>query len=305
MVVSGALGIFLRSDHSAPVAPPPLGTAWVVFAILGGLVGLAGAAIYATVLFTSCFTFEFTRPYTPRLGLKLWPMNLVVHLLLAIGFTLIIAPPLITLFWKALPPAVALPAGFFLPFIAMQLFTAWLQIWAPLEVRMVRRRMRAIGIPSERIATGVPVGTSAHRPKLRKLFSMSVEDDVGMLWFDANRLVYFGDRAPWSIARDELVAVERDAHKMATSSYFGAVHVLLHYRTTCGEGRIRLHTQGDWNQTARARALDELADRLTSWHSGGVPQPRAMGFAIVPPAPAPLPPLAEPTPVSVAQTPLT
>ena len=289
IVLGGAVGVLLRSDRSVPAAPPPLATVWVVFAAIGGIVALLGAAIYGIVLSTCCFTFDFTRPYTPSLGAKLWPANLIVQLLFATGFSLIAAPPLVALFWGVLPPEVALPTAFLLPFVVLQLFAVWLQIWSPLEVRMVRRRMRALGVLPDRLAAGMPVGISSHRPKLRKLFSMNVEEDVGLLWFDADRLVYFGDRAPWSLTRDELLAVERDAHKMATSSYFGAVHVVLHYRTAGGEGRIRLHTQGDWNQTARRRALDELADRLTSWQSGGSPQPRAIGFAVVPQSPAPLP----------------
>jgi hypothetical protein len=296
MVVCGGLGVLLRSDRSIPAGPPPVREAWVIFAALGGLIAALGAVLYGLVLITGCFTFDFTRSYLTTLGFKLWPANLVVQLLFAMGFTFIAAPPIAALLWEVLPSPVALLIGFFLPFVGMQLFLVWFQIWAPLEQIMIRRRMRALGVPPDRIGAGVPIGTSSARPKLRKLFSIIVEEDAGMLWFDADRLVYLGDRVPWSIAREELLAVERDAHKMATSSYFGAVHVVLHYRGPNGEGRLRLHTEGDWTQTSRARALDNLADRLTSWHSGGSPQPPAIGFAVIPAAPAPLPPLNEPAP---------
>jgi hypothetical protein len=70
--------------------------------------------------------------------------------------------------------------------------------------------------------------------------------------------------------------------KSATSAYFGAAHVILHFARPDGiEDRIRLHRPGVWSQSARA--LDRLADRLESWKTGAIPLPPAIGFAVVVP----------------------
>jgi hypothetical protein len=70
----------------------------------------------------------------------------------------------------------------------------------------------------------------------------------------------------WDLSREQVLAVERQADAGSTSTYFGAVHVVLRVADPiAGERRIRLHTEGDWTMTAKARALNDLGERLQSW----------------------------------------
>jgi hypothetical protein len=102
------------------------------------------------------------------------------------------------------------------------------------------------------------------------------------MWFDEDRIVFLGDVCPWSITRDQLLRIERAAMKSATSAYFGAVHVVLHFARPDGiTGCVRLHRPGVRTQSANSRALDDLADRLESWKTGARPFPPAMGFAVM------------------------
>jgi hypothetical protein len=94
-----------------------------------------------------------------------------------------------------------------------------------------------------------------------------VEEDMGLLWIEPHALMYRGDAIDWDLARDQVIAVERRADAGSTSSYFGAVHIVLHVAdpVTGGERQIRLHTEGDWTMSAKACALANLGDRLDSW----------------------------------------
>jgi hypothetical protein len=61
-----------------------------------------------------------------------------------------------------------------------------------------------------------------------------------------------------------LVVTKADAG--SASSYFGAVQVIPRVADpVAGERRIRLHPDGDWSMTGKARALNGLAEKLTSW----------------------------------------
>ena len=291
MLLGGvAVGKLLAPRPPAGAVVMPGAVPRIILGVLGLIVLFVAAAVYGIVLWSGCFTLDFRRPFIRTHGRKLWFADVSVKLLLTLGFTLMTGPTLSILLWQVMAPELAHLTAFFGLFVIAQLFLIWFQIWVPLDRILIVRRMRALGIPAERIATGLPIGTSNLDKKVRRWFRVVVEDDMGMMWFDQDRLVYFGDVCPWSIARDELLAIERAAMKSATSSYFGAVHVILVFRRPDGsEGRLRLHSQCAWTQTARARALDELADRLTSWKGGAIPLPPAIGFQVVAPAPEQIP----------------
>lgn len=260
----------------------PTAVLWVVLSVIGTFFLIAASAVYTVVLSTGCFTFDYRKFFMPSLGRKLFVANLLTTMLAASGISLIVGPVFATALWELIPGTMAVEVGGMVPMIAALLFFIWFAMWAPLERIVIHRRMRALGVPQERIAMGLPIGTTDPDSKRRKTFAMIVEDDIGLLWFDAEQLLFFGDRGSWSITREQLLSIDRLAHKNAVSSHFGAVHVVLRFRRPDGtEGRIRLHTEGDWTQTARARALDDLADRLAGWQGGARPLPPAMGFAVI------------------------
>jgi hypothetical protein len=142
--------------------------------------------------------------------------------------------------------------------------------------------MRGRGLPDVQIAMGRIVGTSdPSRNSLKRLGL--IEEDMGVMWIADDRLVYWGDAGAWEIPHGKLLAVERKADAGATSSYFGAVQVILRYLDAAGTERaVRIHSEGDWTMTAKARELDRIADRLNAWMqqplAGWVDRPS--GFAV-------------------------
>jgi hypothetical protein len=263
MVVCGGLPFLLKGPPPNAAPPTTLGAA--IIAMLGVIVAALGAALYGLVLLSGCFTFNFRKPFFRGFKGRLWLANLITGLLIQTGFALVTAPFLHGFLVDLLPPQIAVAVAFFGPFVVMQLIFIWLTIWAPLEKFVINRRMRALGISPEHIAAGWHVGISnPDKSSFRKL--SLVEEDIGMLWLEASRIVYFGDSQSWEIPHANLLDIERKADAGSTSSYFGAVHVILKFLDLAGaERRIRLHPEGGWTMTAKAKLLNVIAERLNAW----------------------------------------
>jgi hypothetical protein len=263
MISCGTLPFYLRGGAPAAVAPNP--AASVIMTFLGAVMFVAGAALYGLTLLTGCFTLSFERPFFKAFGIKLWVLNLVVGLLLQMGCAFMLMPLLYPMLLRVLPGQAALLSSLFAPFVAAQLVLIWINLWGPLDPIVVTRRLRARGVPPGQLAAGRVVGLSnPDRSSLRK-FGL-VEEDYGMLWIGDDRLVYWGDVDAWEVPHDRFIAVERKADAGSVSSYFGAVHVILRFLGPDGaERRVRVHSEGDWTQTGKARALNDIADRLTAW----------------------------------------
>jgi hypothetical protein len=262
-----ALGIWLSGGprDGAGLAPQP--TVAIALIVLGILSAALAATLYGLILLTNVFTFDFTRPYFRTFGGKLWVANLVVGILTATGFAFVMAPTLLAVLRPIMAGGVATIVAIMLPFFLAQLFFVWLTIWAPLETRVIARRAAAKGVGAELLGTGHYVGISdPSKNSLKKL--TLVEEDMGLLWIEPHALMYRGDAIDWDLPREQVIAIERKADAGSTSSYFGAVHIILRITDPMaagGERRIRLHTEGDWTMTAKARALADLGDRLESW----------------------------------------
>jgi hypothetical protein len=241
-----------------------------------------GVATYGLVLITGVLTFRYNRPIFSGVKKRLWLANIIVGLFLQGGFALLVGVPLVAMLVQVLPEMIAVPLSFFTPFFAAQVAMIWVTVWGPVERIVIDRRLAALGVPAAALAEGVYVGLSdPGRSSFRKF--TTVEDDVGMLWFGPDQLVYRGDSQSWQIARDQLLDVERKADAGSTSSYFGAVHVIVRLRDDTGaERRWRLHPEGQWNMSARARWLDRLAAALEAWREGHVPSlhNRTAGFEV-------------------------
>jgi hypothetical protein len=262
-----ALGIWMSGGprEGTPAAvSPALAIALVIFGVVVASIGLV---VYAIVLLTNLFTFDFTRPFFGSFGGKLWVANLIVGLLLQTGFALVMSPTIMAVLGPVLPASFIWIAAFFLPFILAQVLLVWLTIWAPLETGVIAKRLNAKGIGPELLARGHYVGLSDPAKSSLKKMTL-VEEDLGMLWVEPHALMYRGDRVDWDFSREQVLEVQRQADAGSTSSYFGAVHVVLRVAdatSPSGERRIRLHPEGDWTMTAKARTLNALADRLQSW----------------------------------------
>jgi hypothetical protein len=238
--------------------------------VVGIVVAAIGMALYGLILLTNLFTFDFTRPYFSAHGGKLWVANLLVGLFLQAGFAFVMAPTVMAVLAPVLQGSALTLVAFFVPFFFAQLVLIWLSIWAPLETGIIAKRLQAKGIGPELLSRGHYIGISDPSKSSLKKMTL-VEEDMGMLWLEPHALMYRGDAVDFDVSRDQLLAIERQADAGSTSSYFGAVHVILRIAapdTSGGERRVRLHPEGDWTLTAKARALNDLAERLTSWKSG-------------------------------------
>src|SRR5207244_4299659 len=127
---------------------------------------------------------DFQHPFFRSFKARLWLANLVVSLLIQVGFGLIVAPFLHGFLITLLPQPMVLAGAFFAPFIATQFVLIWVTIWAPLEKHVIDRRMRALGISPEHLAAGCRVGISDPDKNSFKKLSL-VEEDIGMMWLEA------------------------------------------------------------------------------------------------------------------------
>jgi hypothetical protein len=238
----------------------------MVMTVLGALALAAGVVAYAFVYATNCMTLDFSRPFFASLKVKLYMANLVVGLFLALGPALLLAGFAIpVLRGQGLSPTLSFIIPLAAGFIITQFLLVYLQIWSPLEKRVVFRRLAALGITPEQMASGTPVGISdPTKSSFRKM--TLVEDDIGMLWISPGMLIYRGDTDHFDVPRDRFIAMERKADAGSTSSYAGAVHIILRFLDAHGkERRVRLHAEGCPTLGRKAKWLDQLAGRLQGW----------------------------------------
>jgi len=243
----------------------------IVIAALSVVALVVGAAMYAIVLATRLFIFDFSRPVWSNANSRMFVANILVPLPATLGIGGLVAaiggPVLVRLGVAAETAFLALALG---AFILLQLVSAWLSIWTPLVSRLTRARLRALGVEPARIDQGMLLGISDPAKKsLGKLGVAWVEDDIGMLWITPDELIYEGDSDEFRIRREQLLSIERMANPGAVSAYFGNLNIIL---TLACEGapprRVRLHPESSWTMTGTARASDRLANELERWKSG-------------------------------------
>ncbi len=260
-------GLGLAGRDTQPVAPVDPRTAFVLRAILGVFSLAAGVGAYALTILTDCFTFEFRRPAWAKLRPRLVAANIIVPLPVMLGVGLLLSLPLGPFLLRAgLSQPMSVLAPILGVYVVLQLVFVWLDIWQPITVRFARKRLAALGIAPDVLRRGTPIGISNPARSSATKFGL-IEEDVGVLWVEPGHVVYQGDTDQFSLAPGQLLKVERIVDRAAVSALFGAVHVVI---TLVGpdavQRRIRLHTEGDWTLTAKARALDRLAERLSAWY---------------------------------------
>jgi hypothetical protein len=261
-----------RHRHDGPPAPadgPEILFRGVAMLISGAFFFVAGVAGYFVVLFTNCLTFDFGRPIWSTLRRKIFLVNILVPLLVAmgVGFTLaaFVAPILMAF---GLSPALAglLPALGMV--VVLQIVQMWVQVWAPLEKRVIYKRLAAQGVSAAQVRGATLVGLSDPTQSSFKKFGGGIEDDIGALWVSPDRLVYFGDMEQFAITPEQLVQLERKADAGSATILSGMAHVILHVRLPDGALRqIRLHVEGLPTMGKRRQAMDQLAAAIADWHS--------------------------------------
>jgi len=231
-----------------------------------------GVAGYVLCVFTACLTFDFTRPVWSFVKKKLYVANIFVPLAASLGVGFGWAP-----FLSPVLKAAGLEAGManVLPVVGVvmlfQVAQMWILIWAPLEKRLIEKRLLARGISASQMRTGVLVGLSNPASGMLKRFG-AIEEDMGMLWVGPDQLTYWGDGENFSLTRDQVVQIERKADARSTTMLAGIAHVVLHVNGVGDTQRqVRLHTEGLLTMGQKRQAMDRLADAIIRWHSSTPP----------------------------------
>ncbi len=265
------VGYAVLQNAAARPAPPlhPRALAAVSAVLVGlGLVGLlAGVGAYALLVLTQALTFDFSRPVWPGAKSRVFVAAMIVPPLvlcsLAAVLTGLLAPALTA---GGMSFSTAFFLVFFGAFVILQLALIWVLVWAPVETRLIQRRMEALAIPEEFRKTGALIGLSD--PRLSSVGKGIIEDDIGMLWIGPETLSFRGDREQFDLPRESLAAIERKADGGSTTALSGTAHVVLQVWQPGGMVRpIRLHTEGIWTLGRKRTAMDDLARRLHAWRA--------------------------------------
>jgi hypothetical protein len=240
--------------------------------VIGGFFLVAGVLSYIAVLFSNCLTFNFNEPVWRAFKPKLFLANIIVPLLGALGIGFILsafATPALSGF--GIVPGVAGLLPVMVMVAVLQVCQMWIQIWAPLERRLIRKRLKSQGLSDAQLQTAVLVGLSDPRRSSFKKFGR-IEEDVGALWIAPEQLVYYGDVERFSITREQLVQIERRSDAGSVSILSGMAHVILHVRLPDGsERQVRFHIEGVPTQGVKRKVMDQLADAIVHWHSSAAP----------------------------------
>jgi hypothetical protein len=244
--------------------------------VVGGFLLAIALAVYLLVVLTGCLTIDYARPVFKRSKPKLFVANIVVLFLLLMGATCLAYATLLVpfkLLGLPLSPWVVALVG---TALVVNIVSIRVNIWAPLERRLVKQRQRALGTPEPEIAIGMCLGISD--PAVSGWKRAVMEDDVGMVWLEPDQLVYRGDADGFSCSRAQLAAIERVAAAGSASAYAGNRHIVLRITGEGGqERRVRLHVEGEWTLGRMREATDRLADRLSAWRDGAAPGRAAPG----------------------------
>jgi hypothetical protein len=265
---------WLWRDHGRMPAEEPSGViVHSVFSLfIGGFFLVLGVASYLAVIFSGCFTFGYKHPVWPAAKTKLFFVNIIVTVLLALGVGFLLAaflgPVLVAL---GLDAGLANMLPVMLMVVGVQLLQLWVLVWSPLEKRIITQRLAALGITPAQLKTAALVGLSNPASGLAKRFA-AIEEDMGALWVGPEQLIYWGDNEQFGITRENLAQMERKADNRSTSVLGGIAHIILHVKRPDSSIRqIRLHTEGHWTMGQKRKAMDALADAIARWHAGNAP----------------------------------
>ena len=264
---------FWWSYPRMPVEQPARTFAGVVASTISSLkfggffLGL-GLLVYLATLLTDCFGFNYRRPVWKAAKVKLYFVNIVVIVLLALGLGFLGAAflgPALSLLGLDAALAHLLPV--MLMIAGVQIVLLWVLIWAPLERRIIRKRLAALGVSRAELESATLVGLSNPAGGFAKCFS-AIEEDVGGLWLTPELLIYRGEGEQFGIAREQLVQMERQVDHRSTSMLGGIAHVILHVSLADGSIRpIRLHTEGQGTMRRKREAMDALAGAIAKWYT--------------------------------------
>ncbi|HEX3623803.1 MAG TPA: hypothetical protein VH280_00100 [Verrucomicrobiae bacterium] len=235
-----------------------------------GLFFFAPAVVgYLALIFSCCFTFNYRNPVWNAVKAKMYLFNIFVAVGISVGVGFIVSAflsPLLADFGLPRKQADLLPVLVIL--VGFQLLRLWVLIWAPMEKRMIIKRLAAMGISSDQLKGAVLVGISNPAAGIGKRFG-AVEEDLGALWVLPDRVAFRGDLEQFDLTREQIAGIERKADNRSTTVLAGIAHVILQVQLPDGSVRqMRLHTEGQWTLKQKRRAMDTLAASLDGWYAG-------------------------------------
>jgi len=254
--------------RSGQGASPEPGLAYSVVLIFFGVFLVAvGIAAYVVTLFTNIFTFNFKAPVWAAFKVKLYFANIFVPLAAPLGIGFILSA-----FIGPLLSNAGISAGFanIIPVMGtlfiFQIAQMWILIWAPVEKRLIAKRLAVLGIAPHQLANAFLVGLSNPQRSSFKRFG-AIEEDVGAMWVGPEQLIYYGDGEQFGLTRSQITQIERKADSGSTSMLAGIAHIVLHVAQADGSIRqIRLHNEGLLTMGQKRVAMEQLAEAITRWH---------------------------------------
>ena len=268
IVFWGVFWLWRNHGRASADESEPRVVASIVSLLIGGFFLLGGVAVYLAAVFTGCFSFSYQRPVWEAAKVRMFFLNIIVTVLLALGLGLGLAA-----FVRPMLLRLGLDAGMagMLPVMLMiggiQILQLWVLIWSPMERRLILKRLAALGVQPAQLQTAFLVGLSNPASGFNKRFA-SIEEDMGALWVGPEQLIFWGDVEQFSIAREQIVEMERKADNRSTTMLAGIAHVILHVRLPDGSVRqIRLHVEGLATMGQKRRTMDALADALNHWYA--------------------------------------
>ncbi len=273
LAAAGVVGFavaYLLTPRPAPVPPPPPADGMtrlggiVVSLVLGAVLAAIAAAFALAFVSTCAFTSSYGRPVFKRIKPRLFVGQIVLSSLLLFAIGLLLNAALGVLFWVLGIRASSWIVAMVLSMVAVNVALVRLHLLSPLEPKLAARRLAAMGVPAAQIERGLCIGIS--NPTDSGWKKSAIEDDIGLLWVEPERLVYKGDQESFEVARGRLLEVERTTVASSVSSYSGNRHIVLRFATDAGgERRVRLHAEGCWTPGRVVKATDQLAERLNAW----------------------------------------
>lgn len=271
ILVTSVLVTFFIFDKLIPGKPevdrqeagPPF-ILWIILPIIGGFFFFMGLFMYFLVTITDCFTSDFSGNVFAKLKKKIYGFNLVVQILFIISICPILGV-VFTPFFKAigLPAAEMISFLFFL--ILIQFIFLMVNIWVPLEKRLIMRIMTSRGFKKGDLKSGIYMGISdPSKTSFKKMYC--VEDDIGMMFIHDDRLTFQGGATALDVRRDQIVDIVMDADAGGVAAYFGISNILVRYQEAADQFKtVRLHPEGFLTIFSLKKYNNQLEDQLSKW----------------------------------------
>lgn len=238
--------------------------------LLGAAFLVFSASSYLLVVGIRAGVRDFQGPIWRDLKARLFVASVVVYFTGGLGAGLILAGYLTPML---LAQGMAPWAGRLLPvalgLVLLPSLQTWVNPWAPLQRRLLLRRLSAQGLDQNKLRSAVFVGI-LEPGKPRESVRGGLEREGGGLWIEPNRIVYKGDADAFEFRRDEVIRISRRADSGRTTLPSGILQPSITFRSPGGgEREIQFQSLGCWTTGAARKASSELACRLEAWFTRG------------------------------------